>query len=103
MLSGAGKLFCAGIDIGDLSKDLLEMEGDPARKAFQLRTLIAHLQVECVAINPAANNSRTASRLLSYAPSLVSVVAFCEGLNMIFIAIFLFSVIYYIFFCVLLN
>ena len=46
VLSGAGRLFCAGIDLSDLVSlgSLAMADGDPSRKAFQLHTVIRQFQ-----------------------------------------------------------
>ena len=46
VLSGAGRLFCAGLDMKDLMSvgSVAMGDGDVARKAFQLHPIIKELQ-----------------------------------------------------------
>ncbi|NXL69010.1 ECH1 protein, partial [Chordeiles acutipennis] len=45
VISGAGKIFTAGIDLAEMSSDFLAVEGeDPARKAWRLREKIQQYQ-----------------------------------------------------------
>ncbi|XP_043208128.1 delta(3,5)-Delta(2,4)-dienoyl-CoA isomerase, mitochondrial-like, partial [Amphibalanus amphitrite] len=46
VLSGAGRLFCAGIDLSDLAAlgGLAMGDGDAARKAFQMHPIIKRFQ-----------------------------------------------------------